>query len=164
MPTPTHQSQPGCRRSKGPARIAVRRWLSAASPPTATRSAAACSRKRTTPCHCASTRACAHSKGAPRAQWSARPIIQATTNRGTHSTPGGTMLQPIFVACASKTRRAPYLSTPAAGDGRAESVWDVAVNVPVLVFVRVSSRVWRFSSSRGSQHLLCGVRQPARLQ
>ena len=74
------------------------------------------------------------------------------------------MLQPIFVACASKTRRAPYLSTPAAGDGRAESVWDVAVNVPVLVFVRVSSRVWRFSSSRGSQHLLCGVRQPARLQ
>ena len=137
-----HQLQPGCPLSKGPAKIAARHWP-AAYPATATCSAAVCPRKRTTPYRCASTCACARSKAATRAHWSARPITQATTKRGTYNTPGSTIWQPTFVACACKTRRAAYLSTPAAGDGRAESVWMIGA-------AAVSSHVCGFLSSRGS--------------
>lgn len=152
-PCPRHQCQTrlllpqplrsGCLRSKAPPRIAVRLSRAAASPPTATRSAAACAHNRTTPFRCASTCACARSKGAPRAQWSARAVTRDTTKRGTENTPAGTTWQPTCAACACKTRRATYLSTPAAGIWRVEcSAWATAVAVSVPV--------WPFSSSRGS--------------
>ena len=148
--TPPHQNQPGCLRSQGLARIAVRHWLAAASPPTAARSATACARNRTTHYHCASTCAYAHSKGAPQTQLSVRAVTQAITKSGTYNTPGSTIWQPTCVACACKTPQATYISTPAAGIGRADGGCQ---KISVASVVRVWACAWCLSSRVGDSCL-----------
>ena len=104
---PTHQPTPLS--SKGPARVAARRWRAAASPPTAERSTAACrctspNQVSTTSCRACATRACARSRDATRAQRIARAIRNAA--------PGSAMWRPTFAACACNTRPANYFCEP----------------------------------------------------